>query len=76
MRYGVNQVHYEEVTIFDQPALFTECRIDQATVPEGVYRYELRHGDEDWGGTEGVGPRSHGQLLWHRSHPRAVPASH
>lgn len=44
MRYGVNQVHYEEVTIFDQPALFTECRIDQATVPEGVYRYELRHG--------------------------------
>lgn len=49
MRYGVNQVHYEEVTIFDQPALFTECRIDQATVPEGVYRYELRHGDEDWG---------------------------
>ena len=32
-----------------KPALFTECRLDRTTVPEGVYRYELRHADEDWG---------------------------
>ena len=49
MNYDAQKVTYQEVTIFDRPALFTECRIDQATVPEGVYRYELRHGDEDWG---------------------------
>ena len=49
MSYDVQKVAYQEVTIFDRPALFTECRIDRATVPEGVYRYELRHGDADWG---------------------------
>lgn len=49
MSYDAQKVTYQEVTIFDRPALFTECRIDRATMPEGVYRYELRHGDEDWG---------------------------
>ncbi len=49
MNYDAQKVTYQEVTIFDRPALFTECRIDRTTVPEGVYRYELRHGDEDWG---------------------------
>ena len=49
MSYDAQKVTYQEVTIFDRPALFTECRIDRATVPEDVYRYELRHGDEDWG---------------------------
>ena len=49
MNYDAQKVTYQEVTIFDRPALFTECRVDRATVPEGVYRYELRHGDEDWG---------------------------
>ena len=49
MNYDARKVTYQEVTIFDRPALFTECRIDRTTVPEGVYRYELRHGDEDWG---------------------------
>ena len=29
-----------------RPALFAECRIDNSTVPKGLYRYELRHGDE------------------------------
>ena len=49
MNYDAQKVTYQEVTIFDRPALFTECRIDRTTVPEGVYRYELRPGDEDWG---------------------------
>ena len=49
MSHDAQKVTYQEVTIFDRPALFTECRIDRATVPEGVYRYELRHGDADWG---------------------------
>ena len=48
-QYDASKQNYQEVTIFDRPALFTECRIDRTTVPEGVYRYELRHGDEDWG---------------------------
>ena len=48
-QYDASKQNYQEVAIFDRPALFTECRIDRTTVPEDVYRYELRHGDEDWG---------------------------
>ena len=29
MNYDAQKVTYQEVTIFDRPALFTECRIDQ-----------------------------------------------
>lgn len=35
MNYDAQKVTYQEVAIFDRPALFTECRIDRATVPEG-----------------------------------------
>lgn len=49
MSYDAKQATYQEVTILGKPALFTECRLDRTTVPEGVYRYELRHADEDWG---------------------------
>ena len=49
MSYDAEKLTYQEVTILGKPALFTECRIDRTTVPEGVYRYELRHADEDWG---------------------------
>ena len=48
MSYDAEKLTYQEVTILGKPALFTECRIDRTTVPESVYRYELRHGDEDW----------------------------
>ena len=48
-QYDASKQNYQEVTIMGKPALFTDFRIDRATVPEGVYRYELRHGDEDWG---------------------------
>ena len=48
MSYDAEKLTYQEVTILGKPALFTECRIDRTTVPEGVYRYELRHADEDW----------------------------
>ena len=34
MNYDARKVTYQEVTIFDRPALFTECRIDRATVPD------------------------------------------
>ena len=49
MSYDAKKLTYQEVTILGKPALFTECRIDRTTVPEGVYRYEMRHADEDWG---------------------------
>lgn len=47
-QYNASEQSYQEVAIMGRPALFTELRIDRATVPEDVYRYELRHSDEDW----------------------------
>ncbi len=40
---------FEEVSLLNQPALFTPQRIDRSTVPEGMCLYEIRHSDEDWG---------------------------
>ena len=54
MSYDAQKVTYQEVTIFDRPALFTECRIDRATVPEGVYRYELRPNSRDRESLSGI----------------------
>lgn len=36
---------FEVVEIFEQPALFSNFRIDKETVPKGYSRYELRDGD-------------------------------
>lgn len=40
---------YEEVEICGQPALFDDGRIDAATIPDGLFRYELRGSDDDPG---------------------------
>lgn len=40
---------WEIVTVCDIPMLFSCLRIDRETVPEGLYLYEVRHADEDWG---------------------------
>lgn len=36
-----------EVEILGHKALFTELRVDKSTIPEGVFCYALRHGDDD-----------------------------
>ena len=40
---------YQEVEIFDVPGLFSNGRIDPATIPEGMYVYDLRGSDDDPG---------------------------
>ena len=40
---------YQEVEIFDVPALFSNGRIAIADLPEGLYRYDLRGSDYDPG---------------------------
>ena len=40
---------YQEVEIFDVPALFSNGRISLADLPEGLYRYDLRGSDYDPG---------------------------
>ena len=49
MGFPVEEAELEEVTVFDRPMLFAECRIDPASIPKGLYMYEVRHTDSDWG---------------------------
>lgn len=44
-----NTERYQEVELFDVPALFANERVALETLPEGIYRYELRGTDSDPG---------------------------
>lgn len=48
-RVDAGTERFELVELFGEPVLFTDLRIDRDTVPDGLYLYELRHKDEDWG---------------------------
>lgn len=48
-RYNAMNESFEEVTIFDKPALFTPLRVDRSTVPKGYHLYEIRHDDDSKG---------------------------
>ena len=45
MRNAVEE-RYELVEVFGRECLFTCARIDRATVPEGLYAYDVRHDDD------------------------------
>ncbi|MDL2232336.1 hypothetical protein LJC63_01980 [Ruminococcaceae bacterium OttesenSCG-928-L11] len=36
---------YDPVTLFGKPALFTNLRVDRDMIPEILYAYDIRHGD-------------------------------
>lgn len=40
---------YEEIELFDKPALFSNGRVDREKLPEGLFCYDLRGGDADPG---------------------------
>ena len=45
-RENAMQEKYTEVTVLGKSMLFTDLRIDRATVPKGLYMYEVRHDDD------------------------------
>jgi len=45
-RYNAMTESFDEVEVFEKPALFTPIRIDRSTVPPGYHLYEVRHDDE------------------------------
>lgn len=49
MRLDAGKERFELVTVLGKEMLFTDLRVDRATVPKGMYMYEVRHADEDWG---------------------------
>ncbi len=40
---------YQNIELFDKPALFSNGRIDPKDLPEGLYTYDLRDSDDDPG---------------------------
>ena len=44
-----NDEQYQEVELFEKPALFSNGRISRDNLPEGVYCYDLRGSDDDPG---------------------------
>jgi hypothetical protein len=49
IRYNAMQEDFERVTVLGLPMLFTNARIDRASVPKGYYLYEVRHDDDQQG---------------------------
>lgn len=39
---------FETAEIFGIPALFTVLRVSRATVPKGMFAYDLQMSEEDW----------------------------
>ena len=48
---------YQEVELFDQPALFSNGRFSRADLPDGLYCYDLRGSDDDPGAPVAVEER-------------------
>ena len=46
MKEKANQLDYDLIEILDKTMLITSLRIDRETLPEGLYCYDLRHGDD------------------------------
>ena len=49
MRTNAIVEEYEHIELFGKPVLFTNDRLDRATVPQGWYCYDLRGSDDDPG---------------------------
>ena len=39
---------FEAVEILGVPGLFTPLRVDRATVPQGMYAYDMQTDETDW----------------------------
>lgn len=46
MSVSAKEEVYEKVTVFGHPMIFTCLRIDPKTVPEGFFKYSVRHDDD------------------------------
>ena len=42
----ITSERFEKILLYKRPVLFTPLRIKSDAVPEGLYKYELRHDDE------------------------------
>lgn len=49
MQVNAMTEEFEHIEIFGKPVLFTNARVDKATMPEGWYKYDIRGTDYDPG---------------------------
>lgn len=42
------QERMEAVEVFGVPGLFTTLRVNRATIPKGIYAYDMQTSEEDW----------------------------
>ena len=75
MTFDATTQRYEEITVYDKPALFTSVRIKRDSVPAGLYAYDVRHDDDCRGIPCEIAPFNHGQSLGNDYSCRAVGAT-
>lgn len=45
MRKNANEIIFDEIIVLGTPALFTDWRVDRASVPADMKMYEIRHAE-------------------------------
>lgn len=55
----LEDIRFQEITIFNKPALFTPYRIDSKVLPKRVYKYECQHNDNQDGTITMIGKCIH-----------------
>ena len=49
MSHPINELTLKPVFLFGKFCMFTDMRVNITDLPNGIYKYDLRHSDEDWG---------------------------
>ena len=49
MSHPINELNLKPVFLFGKFCMFTDQRVNITDLPNGIYKYDLRHSDEDWG---------------------------
>ena len=39
---NASEIEFEKMELFGEPVIFTQCRVDRATLPSGMYAYDIR----------------------------------
>ena len=55
----LEDIRFQEITIFSKHALFTSYRIDSKVLPKGIYKYECQHDDNQDGTITMIGKSIH-----------------
>lgn len=59
----IEDMKFQELMIFNKPALFTSYRIDNKDLPKGIYKYECQHDDNQDGIITMIGNTIHVNFL-------------